>query len=123
MSPAAYAQTTASPQVTPPNCDLAQKELDLIKSELDVVIAKYKISIKDNISNQLKAGGGSQKVTLSIDGNNDAVKAISKLSIAGATYAAMLEMCKDGLLKPNATTTADGYKAQLVPEPTKPVLN
>lgn len=122
LTNASYAQE--SPSNTATNCDLAQKELNLIKSQLDMVIAQYKITLKKNIQDQVKAGGG-KKININVDPNNELVKSLTKLSVAEATFEAMFEMCKDGSLKstnttaPAAATTApqDDYKAQLIPKP------
>lgn len=105
------------------SCELAQKELNLIKSEKEMMIAKYKLAVKENVRNQLKAGAGApgntggRKITLNVNPNSDAVKAISKLGLAEATFEATLEMCKDGELKPEVSNNLDGYKAQLIPMP------
>lgn len=109
------------------NCELAQKELNLIKSQKEMIIAKYKLAIKENIRQQLKASegqtgqtgnnAGGRKITLNVDANSQPVKAITKLSIAEATFEAMLEMCKDGSLKPEIVNATDGYKSQIIPKP------
>lgn len=104
------------------NCELAQKELDLVKAQLAMIVEKYKISVKNMVKAQLKVNPG-QKVSINVDPNNELVKALTKLSIAEATFEATVEMCKDGSLKKdaaNAMPPAPGqedYKALLIPKP------
>jgi hypothetical protein len=102
--------------VTNNNCTLAQKELNLIKSQQDMMVEKYKISIKQNLSEQVKTQSDG-KLSVNVDPNNEFVKAIAKLSVAGATLEAILDLCKDGALNTSAPKKGpDDYTAQLIPK-------
>jgi len=101
------------------NCTLAEKELNLIKSQLDVAHEKFKMYVKQSVGSQVQAQPG-KPLSINVDGNNDYVKAIAKLSVASATFSAVLDMCKEGSLK-NVTNVpadknADNYTATLIPK-------
>lgn len=77
------------------NCQLIDKRLDLVKSQLAVVVEQYKIFFKKEMMPQLKQAqteGKNAKFTIS--GNNKYAQAIAKLSMAEATYEALSETCK-----------------------------
>lgn len=112
--------TSASAENAGMNCALADKQLNLIKSQLDMVKEKHKISIKQSVQPQIQAQGGKQ-LNINIDQNNELVKAIAKLSIAEATFEAVVDMCKDGTLKQTSdkieNKNPDNYTATLIPKP------
>jgi hypothetical protein len=106
------------------NCTLAGKELTLIKSQLDIIIEKYKIQIKQNFAPKMPTTPG-QEIKINVDANNEFVKAIAKLAVAEATFEAINEMCKDGSLKASTDKISGGnkdeYQAKLIPKPTEPL--
>jgi hypothetical protein len=97
------------------NCTLAQKELNVIKSEQDMIVEKYKISVKTSLGSQMKNQNG-QKLLINIDPNNEYLKTIAKLSIAEATLEAMIEMCGEGTLPASAPKGPYDYTAQIIPK-------
>ncbi len=110
---------TANAESKGMNCTLAEKELNLIRSQLDMIEEKYKIFVKQSVGPQIQSQTG-KPLNINIDGNNEYVKAIAKLSVAEATFEAVLDMCKEGSFKNSGNApidkNQDNYTATLIPK-------
>lgn len=95
------------------NCQLIEKKLNLINSQLEVVIEKYKIFFKTKILPQMKSQDG-KPAQIKIGKDNGFVKAMSNLSVASATYEALKEACNENSLAPT-NKVEDDFSATLIP--------